>query len=436
MSPSQDHGDETSPPRICVALGILCALFAFSAKATGIPDTRSAPLAHEAYVWQRAWNNSLRSSLQAHGREFASLVVLAAQVDWKQGVPGVVRVPVDYPRLAQLGRPVGIALRVGSFRGPFGSTNREALFLRELAIDLVRQARSAGISPAEVQVDFDCPESNLAGYLHWLVRLREAVHPVPLTFTALPTWLGRPAFGPLAHAADSYVLQVHSLQRSSGAGPAWQICDPAAARRAVERAATFGRPFRIALPTYGYLTATDSKGRLVGVSAEGPASTWPPGSNVEEVWSDPLVIAELVRDWAQKRPPQVTGIIWYRFPVPEDTLNWRWPTLSAILASRIPSERVRVESRRVEAALVEISVLNEGELDISSRLAINARWQGARLLAADGLRGFALTRREPERARFESPEVFRLRAGDRRVAGWLRLSEESEVRSELERLGK
>lgn len=421
---------------------IVFLLFSFSADLFGsnaghsnsVPSHNS--LKHEAYVWQRVWTESLRKSLRTHTPEMQGLVVLAAQVDWNGASPTLVRPQVDYTLLAALQRPAGLAMRISSYRGPMNATHPTARFLCDVAKEVLTNAHQAGVDVSELQVDFDCSESKLAEYRSWLGALREAVKPVPLTFTALPAWLGRPAFRPLAESADGYVLQVHSLQPSKGSDPPWTLGDPAAARTAVRRASTFGRPFRIALPTYAYLVAEDAKGRFVGVSAEGPSGSWPPGTRVREVWSDPLAMSELVRNWQVERPPHVTGIIWYRFPAPDDTLNWRWPTLSAIVASRIPSERVRVESRRVETALVEISVLNEGELDISSRIAIDARWQGARLRAADALRGFELVRREPVFARFESPKKFRLRAGDRCVIGWLRLSEECEVRSEIELLRK
>jgi hypothetical protein len=69
-------------------------------------------------------------------------------------------------------------------------------------------------------------------------------------------------------------------------------------------------------------------------------------------------------------------------------LNWRWPTFSAILPSRIPRKSVRVETHRVEPGLTQIGLINDGELDISSRLAVTTRWSGARLVAGDGLHGF------------------------------------------------
>jgi len=399
-------------------------------------DKRSIILQHQAYVWQRVWDEPLQAAVRAHGPELGGLIALAAQVDWADGRPTPVRVKLPHRLLVETGVPVGLALRIGAYRGPFGSTNLAAAFLSDLCRSMVAEAGAAGLQLSELQIDYDCSESNLPGYAHWLQQFRRAAAPVRLTFTALPAWLHRPAFADVAGAADGFVLQVHSLQRPAKPGGVWQLCDPALARSAVDTASRAGRPFRIALPTYGYLVAQDEQGRILGVAAEEPRQSWPPGSRLTEVWANPLELAVLVGEWTRKPPANATGILWYRFPSPSDDFNWRWPTLRAIIQSRIPRRSVRVESRRVEAALTDLRLLNEGELDISSRLAVTVRWQGSRLVAADALGGFELVRRDPASLRFESRSGFRLRAGEACVAGWVRLGEDREVRGEIEWLAQ
>jgi hypothetical protein len=114
-------------------------------------------------------------------------------------------------------------------------------------------------------------------------------------------------------------------------------------------------------------------------------------------------------------------------------LNWRWPTFSAILQSRIPRKSVRVETHRVEPGLTEVRLVNDGEIDISSRLAVQTRWQDTRLVAGDGLHGFELAERGLSSARFETGQQhYRLPAGEKQVVGWLRLSEDREVQVEIE----
>ena len=117
-----------------------------------------------------------------------------------------------------------------------------------------------------------------------------------------------------------------------------------------------------------------------------------------------------------------------------DNFNWRWPTLGAMVAARSPREVLRVEPRRVEPGLMEVSLVNDGELDISSRLAVEVRWSDARLVAGDGLRDFELAEQNASAARFQTKSnSIRLPAGDSLKLGWLRFDRDCEVRCELKK---
>jgi hypothetical protein len=146
-------------------------------------------------------------------------------------------------------------------------------------------------------------------------------------------------------------------------------------------------------------------------------------------------MARLVQGWDTNRPSELRGVIWYRLPTTVDNLNWRWPTLGAIVASRLPRERIRAETRQVETRLVEINLVNDGELDSSSRLAVEVRWSDARLVAGDGLGGFTLADRNgPSTATFQTrSQSLRLPAGERLKAGWLRFDRDCEVQVELKK---
>jgi hypothetical protein len=395
----------------------------------------TTPLPQEAYVWQRAWTGSVREAVTERAAAFSNLVALAAEVSWNQGQPRILRVAVDYEALLSVKSHAGVALRIGPYSGPSAAQDKTAEALSAVASSLISEAKSRGLAPGELQIDYDCAESKLDGYRAWVVAIRKAVAPVPVTITALPAWLKQPAFGPLIAATDGYVLQVHSLERPQSFDAPFTLCDPAAARAAVEQAAAFGVPFRVALPTYGYVMAFSPEGRFIGLSAEGPAKSWPEGAKLREARSDPLAMAGLVQAWNAQHPAALRGIIWYRLPVNDDILNWRWPTLGAIVAGHSPRESVRVESRRVESGLVEISLVNDGELDISSRLAVEVRWQNDRLLAGDGLRGFELVEVDASTARLQAQsQSYRLPAGARQVIGWLRLNKNAEVQLEFKKL--
>ncbi|HEU5072442.1 MAG TPA: DUF3142 domain-containing protein [Verrucomicrobiae bacterium] len=397
----------------------------------------AGPLPHDVYVWQRVWNEPVVDAVREHGTNFAEVAVLAAEVAWQNGQPTVARVVPDYTALRQAGVRLGLVLRIGPFTGPFAENDVTAQFLSNLAGSVLDAARTNAVAPAELQIDFDCAEARLDGYAVWLGAIQKRVAPVPVTITALPSWLDRAAFRRLAAHATNYVLQVHSLARPRGVNAPFALCDPPVARRAVERAGRIGIPFRVALPTYGYELAFDPAGKLIGLAADGPARTWPSGAQVREVRADPVAMADLVRGWRADRPAALRGVIWYRLPVVVDNLNWRWPTLAAIVASRSFRDHVRAESRRVEAGLVEISLINDGDLDISSRLAVEVHWSradGGRLIAGDAVQGFSLLDEEPSQIRFQQDlPVTPLRAGETRTIGWLRLAHDGEVQLELQR---
>ena len=81
---------------------------------------------------------------------------------------------------------------------------------------------------------------------------------------------------------------------------------------------------------------------------------------------------------------------------------------------------------------MEISLVNDGELDISSRLAVEIRWQDARLVAGDGLRGFELVEAGASTARLKTrSQPHPLAAGEQWTVGWLRFNRDVEVQLEL-----
>lgn len=377
----------------------------------------------------------MREAVTQHGTNFAEIAALKAEISWNTNrQPQLTRVAVDYETLARSRRPVGLALRIGPYAGPF-TNDAIAGFITDTAGRIVAEARTNGLALAELQIDFDCAESKLDGYRVWVETIQRRVAPVPVTITALPSWLDARAFKRLAAVATNYVLQVHSVARPKSFAAPFTLCDPRAARRAVERAGRIGIPFRVALPTYGYTLAYDVSGKFIGLSAEGPRPSWPTNAQLREVNSDPMELGALIQDWSISRPTALRGVIWYRLPTAVDNFNWRWPTLGAILAARVPQERFRVSTRRVESGLVEISLANDGELDISSRLAVVVRWSKARLIAGDALRDFELADRNASAARFQTKsQPVRVRAGDRLLLGWLRFDQECEVQCELKKL--
>lgn len=392
----------------------------------------SGPLPQGAYVWQRDWTPAVRESVrQASG--FSELIVLAAEVDPRSQPPQVDRVPLDAEALKGYGKPVGAALRIHTLPGLFASDPGLVSFLQGLVRSVAAEARAKGITLAEIQIDYDCPESKVKDYRVLLAALRSAAAPVRLTLTVLPTWLfWRHEFRTLIESADGYVLQVHSLKP-----PEWVdegdilLTEPRTAKGVVKKAASYGHPFRVALPTYSYQAAFDSGGHLIGLIAEGPLVSFAPGSTVRTAYSDPAAMAGLIRDWTRERPKELAGIVWYRLPVEGDRRNWTWPTLRAAMAGRAPRSEVKAVIRKPEPGLVEVDLTNAGEAEAPWPSPVQIHWEGEALIAADGLSVYRVVSTHPSDVVLVRSGAGFLRPGARGPIAWLRFSKPTEVQVEL-----
>jgi len=208
------------------------------------------------------------------------------------------------------------------------------------------------------------------------------------------------------------------------------LCDPGRAADWVERAARAGRPFRVALPTYGYLLAFSPEGRFLGLSAEQAPPAWPPGTVVRALRADPVAMAGLVRRWVDDRPAALRGISWYRLPVEGDHLNWAPVALREVAAGRAPRAEVTVHLRRPDPALVDLELANEGTAGAPLARTLELSWTGGALVAADALHGFLLERTPNGGVRVvPSPEagLARLAPGERRPVAWLRFDRATQV---------
>ena len=399
----------------------------------------AAPLPHDAYIWQRDWSPAVTTAITNSAPSIRHFIALGAEISFRTTSPTVVNVPAKLPN-------AGIALRIGSYRGDFNAATN---LIATVAARLLRDHK-----PTELQIDFDCAESKLTGYRQWLTALRTVTGNTPLIITALPSWLRQPAFSNLVTATDGFVLQVHSLDASL------TLCDPVKARQAVEQADRLGIPFRVALPTYGYLVATDPAGKLIGVSAETPSRNWPANARLHVARSDAAAMSSLVQHWNTHRPANLTGIIWYRLPIETDRLNWRWPTLAAIIAGRTPQANLRAIATTTKPGLVEISLRNDGDADadlpaqievgahcvrpaatleheVGARSAPLPGWSnytGNAIIACDALAGYDKSLLASNRCRLTGTPTLALETlapGESRKIGWMRLQENKEAVVEL-----
>ena len=414
-------------PRRIACVGSVLFLLGLS----GCGRRASGPLPQDAYVWQRVWTEAVARAVEEgaerSGDRIHAIIPLAAEVAFRNGQPSVIRPALSFKAL-KTAPACGLALRIGPFAGSFMPGDAHCQYLQALARSLVAEARHAGCLVVELQIDFDCAESKLTGYRVWVAAIRDALQrlaePVSVSVTVLPSWMDRAEFAPLVREAGGFVLQVHSAELPQ-TGETPLLCDPERARRWVEKAASYGVPFRVALPTYTSLVAVNPAGRVVGVSSEGPHPAWPADARTVTARADARQLAQLVREWTCDRPATLTGILWYRLPVPTDRMNWRWPTLAAVMEGRTPRSALHMEASPTNPS--DISLVNAGEQDEPLPTHIAVQWNGANLLSADALSGFGLESAAHRVIFTRTASDSVLPPGERRVIGWVRLETPAKI---------
>jgi hypothetical protein len=377
------------------------------------PATSRGPLPHEVYVWQRHWTPAVHEGLERAAPVVAGFDVLIGEIEMKDGAVHTAVAQTDYTALAHAGRPVGLGLRIATYSGPFNPQSKPLVAAMETLRTALAQARAAKVRVSELQIDFDCPSAHLAGYAIWAHTLRSAFPHTPIAITALPDWLKQRDFALLAREAGRFVLQVHSVPNKRGTPPV--LCDTTSARRAVVLAGRLGLPFRVALPTYSCDLRTDAAGHVIGVRAEdSPAS---PASGHVLLRANATELTALVHDWEFSRPASLVGLIWYRLPIESDQLNWRWPTLAAIIAGRTPQPQGKLLFQRSELGVEDAVLENAGDADwaLPTQLALPQD-----TVAADGVNGFHLETGTGDTPKLCGSAGRILAPGGRLVCGWIR----------------
>jgi hypothetical protein len=389
----------------------------------------SGSLKQRGYLWQREWSPAVIATLSEASRRMDGLVILGAEINFAGNKPEVVKATIDWDAVKREAQHCSIALRVAPFAGPFHADDAVANAIGDLAKDLENEARIHGVELEEFQFDFDCARKNLGNYLTWLRRFRAIIHPVPFVITTLPAWLDDSQFRALIREADGYVLQIHSVPISTGAGT--KLSDPRLAREWVRKASRFGMPFSVALPTYRCSAGYGPDGKLLSVAMDSVQPSWPPGTRVLEFGADANEIAALINDLQKSRPPQLRELIWYRVPIATDTRNWRWATLSAVMAGRLPEHKIDII--REGENPVDLSIFNAGEADEQLSANVIATWTDTELTAADALSGWSV-RSENGRAVFSVavPRGLRLPPGSTRKIGWLRFDRITNLEAKFE----
>lgn len=400
-----------------VALGVAHLLASVALGALDVAST----LPVRAYVWQRLWTPAVVRAVRDHATSFAALDVLAAELSFSGGASQRTVAQVDWPVLAALGRPVAVVVRIGPSPSAWRAQDPETNFVLASCREALAAARAHSVEVTELQLDFDAAAARLGDYLRLVNSLRSALLGEHVVITTLPSWLGRPEFRTLIAAVDGYVLQVHSLAKPRSSAEPFELLDPESALRWIEQAAALGRPFRVALPTYGYRVAFRASGEFLGLQAEGAPRPWPAGTVIRTLRANADAIAPLVRRLQLSPPAGCEAICWFRLPTAQDELAWRWPTLVTVMAGDAPRAHWVVEVRTGTAGAVDVVLRNDGTAAALAPV-VTLSWSDARLLAADAIGGWTTGERTARTLVLRPPFASTPQdPGEPIALGWLRL---------------
>ena len=357
----------------------------------------NTPLESRAYVWQRSWTPAVVQSIDASASYLSGWHILVAETD------SVDRWQAFTPDATTLARNTGALSAVFRIDGQRVLTDPEALVKRITAA--LSRAPWNGL-----EIDYDCPTRQLTTYTVFVHKLRAALPgKTHLSITTLPTWIGAHGLAELLAAADESVLQVHSVQ-----DPRRGLFDPKQASVWIAAyAQVTDKPFQVALPDYGSRVGWDARGRIVSVLSEQPGMS--AGALQEELEANPKDIAALLSRLRTEHPANLTGILWFRLPVPGDRRIWSTRTLESVIRGRPLLNQSTLSVERDPLGAYTLVFRNGGNVDSPLPRTVRA----APCIAADGLAGYHVEHGS-QRLSFNRPDVMMLRAGRQATIGWTR----------------
>ena len=359
------------------------------------------PLDQQLYVWQRQWTPAHDAALRDSRADFSTLRVLALQAFPNAGWS---RARIDPVLLRRDGRPVIAVVRLD---GQLKALDQEEVTaqIRQVISDWQGQ----GLNLAGVEIDHDAGNARLTSYREFLAHLREALPTsLPLSITALPSWLDSRELPALLSTVDSSVLQVHAVS-----DPRRGLFDADQARqwaKAWSRVTT--KPFYLALPAYGVALLSSADGAPV---VESEVTLEREGLR-RELLADPQSLRTLGTELRADPPEHLAGLIWFRLPLANDRRAWSLTTLRAVARADVLDSQLTLQLS-ADNGLYDIGISNQGNLDSAWPERLTLAVSGCD--GADALAGYALQQR-PDLLTFTRLRDGRIPAGGQRAIGWAR----------------
>src|SRR5258708_3193414 len=307
--------------RLLVAL-LLCVI-GLSGSVPQVRTTAEA-LPHDAYIWQRSWTPPVIAAARGSSDMVRAWRILLAESD-QAGRWATVSVP--WADILATQRPIVGVIRID---GRLDEGRISALLDQ-----IVSRVEALGANLAGAEIDYDCPTSKLPAHAPFLPELRSRLaRGIPLSITALPTWMNSTALERLTRDLDEIVLQVHAVD-----DPRRGLFDPDQAERWVR---DFGwrirRPFRVAVPAYDVRVTWRADGRLASVEGERPLLTGANGG--ELLGAPPGQVLQFLRALGRTAPENLVGIVWFRLPTDADARSWSLHTWRAVSSGVLPPPRL------------------------------------------------------------------------------------------------
>jgi hypothetical protein len=370
------------------SFGTIKAVILFLVVLNACNQTSSDVLRQEAYVWQRVWTPAVINAVE--NAEFDSLTVLAAEIEWRNDTPYT-----TFVKTTELPPNTGLAIRMAV--PPVDPT--------PVLLDVIDSLLVQHPSTTHIQLDIDLPTSRLEEYVDWIAQIQRTFS-VPVEVTALPTWIGAPAFSTLGQMVDRVILQVHWLDPNDPS----HLLDPNALKH-IQAASHAVRNLSVSLPTYGYQLSLNPNGTINTVLAEQRGVS---SDTTLEVMADPKTISALVRSLKSKHPKNLTAIHWFRLPVEDDSRNWTNTTLNLVRQGLTPMDAVEVSATPDDGAWI-IKLHNTGDTSISAaQITVNAVTE-----FADGVNGWRWSQKN--NAYISDGGSSPMPPNTTSVVGWLRL---------------
>jgi len=359
------------------------------------------PLDQQLYVWQRQWTPAHDAALRDSHADFSTLRVLALQAFPNAGWS---RARIDPVLLRRDGRPVIAVVRLDG--------QLKALDQQEITAQIrqvISDWQGQGLNLAGVEIDHDAGNARLPSYREFLAHLREALPTsLPLSITALPSWLDSRELPALLSTVDSSVLQVHAVS-----DPRRGLFDADQARqwaKAWSRVTT--KPFYLALPAYGVALLPSTDGSPV---VESEVTLEREGLR-RELLADPQSLRTLGTELRADPPEHLAGLIWFRLPLANDRRAWSLTTLRAVARADVLDSQLTLQLS-ADNGLYDIGISNQGNLDSAWPERLTLAVSGCD--GADALAGYALQQR-PDLLTFTRLRDGRIPAGGQRAIGWAR----------------